>query len=405
MTSIPKPRLLYLGHNLPFPPHEGALIRSYHTVRLLSRAFDVTGVYFFRRGAHATDEARGAAVEEMGRFGSATAHPIPQEFSRWRTVWDHARSVMMGMPYTRWVHESRSVRERIEDELRGVGFDLVHVDSLDLLAYLPTFFGTATVLAHHNVESSLLRRRAEPEPALRKAYIRYQANLVESAEREWCRRVALNVAVSDQDAQALRRIAPESELFVMPNGVDTTEFTPTEEEPHGDIVFVGGYSWFPNTDGMEFFAQQVLPLIRAEEPNVAVRWVGKAPDEARTRFAELGVEMTGYVDDIRPEVLGSRVVVVPLRVGGGTRLKILDAWAMGKAVVSTSVGCEGLRTRHGENILIADTPAEFAQATLRVLRIPTLRRRLGAEARRTAEQHYDWDSLGDGMCARYLGLL
>lgn len=405
MTNRSRPRLLYLGHNLPFPPHEGALIRSYHTVRLLSGSFDITGIYFFRKGGHRTDDARKSAIREMGRFGEAAAFPIPQEFSRGRLVWDHARSVVTGTPYTRWVHDSGPVRERLEDVLSKNSYDLVHVDSLDLVAYLPQLSEMPTVLAHHNVESSLLRRRAEPYRGLKKIYVRHQADLVERAEREWCPRVSLNVAVSDEDARALRYLAPQSEVFVLPNGVDTGQFTPARAEPQGGIVFVGGHSWFPNTDGMDFFAREILPLIRKEDPDVPVRWVGKAPDDARRRFAALGVEMLGYVDDIRPEVQGSRVVIVPLRVGGGTRLKILDAWAMGKAVVSTSLGCEGLLTRDGENILIADAPEDFARAVLAVLRNPDLRTRLQEAARETAEAHYDWERLGQAMCERYLKLL
>ncbi|MEX2375114.1 MAG: glycosyltransferase family 4 protein [Dehalococcoidia bacterium] len=145
--------------------------------------------------------------------------------------------------------------------------------------------------------------------------------------------------------------------------------------------------------------------MRKERPDAEVRWIGKAPDEARRYFSSLGIEMLGYVEDIRPHVHDARCVIVPLRVGGGTRLKILDAWAMGKAVVSTSVGCEGLQTEDGENILIADTPEAFARATLRVFDTPHLRRKLEKNARVTAEKHYDWERLGRMMDERYRALL
>ncbi|MEX2375113.1 MAG: glycosyltransferase [Dehalococcoidia bacterium] len=237
-----RPRLLYLGHNLPFPPVEGALIRSYHTVRLLSRTFDVSAIYFFRRGAHASEEARRVALRELKRFGPATVHPISQEFSRTRFAWDHVRSLLTRTPYTRWSYESEDVRTRLSEEFGGDGFDMIHVDSLDLMAYLPAFVSSRmpVVLAHHNVESSLLRRRAEPERRLKRAYIKHQANLVARAEREWAPRVALNVTVSEDDAALLNQIAPEAEVFVVPNGVDTTAFAPNEKEPQGGIVFVGG---------------------------------------------------------------------------------------------------------------------------------------------------------------------
>ena len=225
------------------------------------------------------------------------------------------------------------------------------------------------------------------------------------AEREWCRRVSLNVAVSQEDASRLGTISGNVDVFVVPNGVDTRALEPSTSDPTGDIVFVGGYSWFPNADGMEFFAYEILPRLRRTIPGVRVRWIGRAPTEVIDRFRGLGVDMLGYVDDMRPEVHRARCVIVPLRIGGGTRLKILDAWALGKAVVSTSVGCEGLATESGRNILIADTPHEFAAEVVRVLSERSLRARLEAEARRTAIAHYDWETLGETMRTRYSSLL
>jgi len=156
---------------------------------------------------------------------------------------------------------------------------------------------------------------------------------------------------------------------------------------------------------MDFFAREILPVVRKEEPSVSVRWIGRAPPEAIDRFRALGVEMLGYVPDIRPELNRARCVIVPLRVGGGTRLKILDAWAMGKAVVSTGLGCEGLRVKPGDNILIADGPSDFASSILSVLRDSQLRRRLESGGRATAEAHYDWELLGQVMNSHYRSLI
>lgn len=400
-----KPRLLYLGHNLPYPPHEGALIRSYHTVRLLSEKFDLTGRYFFRRGTLPDAGARAQSVREMARFGPAVGHPIPQEWSRMRLVLDHLRSLASGTPYTRWMHRSAVFRAEVRRLIEIGGWDLVHVDSLDLSDLLPELNGIPVVLAHHNVESSLLRRRAEAETGLRKRYILHQADLMEEAERFWMPRVALNVVVSTEDETAFRRIAPEADTLVLPNGVDTAEFEPSDQAPEGGLLFVGGYSWFPNHDGMAYFAREILPLIRKEEPDIDVKWIGRAPDEAVGRFKDLGVEMLGYVEDIREEMWRARCVIVPLRVGGGTRLKILDAWSMGKAVVSTSRGCEGLEGRDGEDILIEDEPESFARAVLRVVRDERLREKLERGGRKTAENRFDWAVLGVRMRERYLEII
>jgi glycosyltransferase involved in cell wall biosynthesis len=188
--------------------------------------------------------------------------------------------------------------------------------------------------------------------------------------------------------------------------VDTTAFQPAPgDAPREGIVFVGGYTWFPNRDGMEYFASAILPHIREARPDVPVFWVGRAGPEVEERFAGHGVEVTGYVEDIRPRVHRAACFVVPIRVGGGTRLKILDAWALGKAVVSTSPGSEGLAVKQGKNMLVEDDPQAFARAVLRVLDSEALRERLEKEGRRTAVEKYDWDVVGRSMLSAYSDLL
>jgi glycosyltransferase involved in cell wall biosynthesis len=160
-------------------------------------------------------------------------------------------------------------------------------------------------------------------------------------------------------------------------------------------------SWFPNADALEFFDEEILPLVRARDEKMTVTWVGRAKPEVIARYATRGIQLTGHVDDIRPYVAKAACYVVPLRIGGGTRLKILDAWAMGKAVVSTSVGCEGLEAVDGQNILIRDDPAAFAAAVTTVLRDAGLRTALERNARVTAEQRYSWDVIGETMRRLY----
>jgi glycosyltransferase involved in cell wall biosynthesis len=255
---------------------------------------------------------------------------------------------------------------------------------------------------HHNVESRLLARRAAAErsPALR-GYLALQAALTCREEARWCERVRLNVAVSAPDRDELRAIAPGGRFVVVPNGVDTREFQPAEGDGR-TLAFVGGTEWPPNVQAMEFFCREVLPRLRERGDAPRVVWVGRASPEERRRYEQAyGVELTGYVDDVRPHLGGAACAIVPLRVGGGTRLKITTAWAMGKAVVSTSVGCEGLDARHGENILVADTPEEMAAAVHRVLHDGDLRARLERGARRTAEEVYDWEVIGREMVRAY----
>jgi glycosyltransferase involved in cell wall biosynthesis len=396
-----RPRLLFLCQNLPYPPDGGALIRSYHTLRLLAERFEVTALCFYRQANRPTRQEVEASLAGLRELADVEVFPIPQEHNVLRLLWDHARSVLTLRAYTKWAYESRDMRRAITEALDAGSVDVVHLDSLDLVTYLPLFRDLRVVVAHHNVESQLLARRARTLPMLRRLYVRLQAWLTRREEARWCPRVSHNLVVSADDERTLQALAPAARTLVVPNGVDTEAFQPGPPGPRSDIVFVGGYTWFPNRDGMEYFVAEILPLIRAEAPGVDVTWVGRAADATRRRLAEQGVTMTGYVDDIRDHVTPAACFVVPLRVGGGTRLKILDAWALGKAVVSTSQGAEGLDVRPGENMLVADTPPDFAKAVLEVLRDGALRTRLEAGGRRTAVDSYDWSAIGAVMMTAF----
>jgi glycosyltransferase involved in cell wall biosynthesis len=394
-----RPKLLFLCQTLPYPPDGGVAIRSFNVLRLLAARYDVTALCFYRRAAAVDVDASLAALSRI--VNRVEAFPIEQEYARGRLLIDHLRSVMLGRVYTVAAYESRAFRQRLSGLLQAEQFDVAHMDSLDLSAYLPLLARIPTVCVHHNVESALLRRRAATEPKLAlHGYLRLQAWLMEREERRWCPRVALNVAVSEADRMEFERLAPSARVTVVPNGVDVTQFVPRGAGT-GGIVFVGGMTWFPNKDALQYFAREILPRVRAAGCQDNVTWVGRALPGASEAYGALGVNLTGYVDDIRPYVGSAACYVVPLRVGGGTRLKILDAWAMGKAVVSTPIGCEGLDARDGWNILIRDDPQEFADAVRIVLTDPALRATLGANARLTAERVYSWDVIGEAMYGDY----
>jgi glycosyltransferase involved in cell wall biosynthesis len=227
---------------------------------------------------------------------------------------------------------------------------------------------------------------------------------MEEVERRWCPRVAMNVAVSERDRDRIMQLAPESRVAVVPNGVDTTEFQPRGVNGSG-VAFAGGTNPFPNLDALNFFAADILPHLQATGEHGPTRWIGRAsPEHQREYAATYGIELTGYVDDVRPLLDDAACHIAPLRIGGGTRLKILNSWAMGKPVVSTSVGCEGLETIDGDNILIRDDPKQFAAAVHAVLTNHELRRRLGERGRATAERCYSWEAIGRPMRETYLSV-
>lgn len=394
-----KPRLLFLAQLLPYPPDGGAPIRTYNILRLLAEHYDITLLCFYRRSVVRN---LASSHEALSGVADTTTFRIEQEFNRVRLVVDHLRSLLRGRVYTEFVYESADFRQALHQALNRHRFDLIHVDSLDLSGYLPALGDIPVVCVHHNVESQLLARRAllAGGRALR-WYMRRQAELMQEAEARWASRVALNVVVSAADGDRLASIAPTARIAVVPNGVDAVTFRPGPPQDERGILYVGGLNWFPNRDALDYLAEDILPRLRQQAVSDAVTWVGHASPSDQTAFAANGIDLKGYVDDVRPYVHQAACFIVPLRVGGGTRLKILDAWAMGKAIVSTSIGCEGLAAVDGHNILIRDDPDGFAAAVREVLANAPLRASLGANARQTVEQTYAWPIIGEQMMRSY----
>lgn len=402
-----KRSLLFLGHTLPYPPDSGASVRTYNILKILATTYDVTGLFFYRKATHPTPSHVRHAVHMLSDIARLDVFPIPQEQHRVRLLWDHLRSLSTTLPYTYYTYYSRHYRDAVARICATRSFDIVHVDSLDLSAYFPALPPAPVVCAHHNLESLLLRRRASAQRSIGlRTYMRIQAEFTRRHEIRWAPRVALNVLVSDPDRSELIAAAPQAHAIVVPNGASTKAFRPTSPSERNGIVFVGPASWQPNLEAMLYFANDILPAIRSRIPKVQVFWAGRVSDELRQRFQhDFGIHTTGYVEDIRSVLGTAAVCIVPLRTGGGTRLKILDAWALGVPVVSTSIGCEGLSVRDGDNILVRDTPAAFADAVTLLLQEQQLRSRIGSGGRDTAVTRYDWEVIGAQMLPEYQHLL
>ncbi|RME70601.1 MAG: glycosyltransferase, partial [Chloroflexi bacterium] len=259
------------------------------------------------------------------------------------------------------------------------------------------------IIVLHNIQSMLFRRIRQTYPATWEDRLFYRPELqkVIRYEKQFYSRYNLAITVSEADRQALGQLCPSLPAEVIPNGVDVSEFQPAAGtgRPGRTLIYFANYTTAPNADAIRYFCRQIFPAIRARQPDVRLRVVGNQPPPELARYE--GVEVIGYVPDVRAAVAAADVVVVPLRVGGGTRLKIVEALALGKAVVSTSVGAEGLEVTPGRDILIADTPEAFAEATVSLLQQPDLRASLGRNGRRLAEQVYDWDLLASRVDRLY----
>lgn len=404
-------RILFLSQCLPYPPHSGVTNRTYHVLQELQRAFDVTLVAFSRRNHQPDDASRAMAASVLRREISDVMEPvrIESEWSLATKLRSHALSVLAGKPYI-W-HEYGSPRfgQELEAAIARARPDMVHLDSMDLYRWLDSIPAVPTACTHHNIESDLLRLMAEHVSGrAAQTYLMHQAALVEKVERRLCARFDVNVMTSATDAGRLRALVPGARMTVAPNGVDVEFFrpSPAAQLVPGRVIFLGPTSMFANRDAVEFFLTGSWPSVRTHRGNATFHLIGKNSADEKVRFERhAGVTCHGYVPDVRPHFAEAECSVVPLRVGGGTRLKILDAWSMGKAIVSTSIGCEGLETDDGRNILIRDDPADFADAVVQILCDRDLRHRLAREGRATAEEFYAWPVIGRRLNDVYHELL
>jgi glycosyltransferase involved in cell wall biosynthesis len=273
------------------------------------------------------------------------------------------------------------------------GVDVCVADFLVAMPNLPATTAVPVVLFEHNVEHMIWKRLYEVEKRRwRRALLSLEWRKMQRYEAEACARAGLTVAVSEADRTLLAVGAPGADIRTIPTGVDTSYFHSNGAvEAPAALVFTGSMDWYPNEDAIMYFMDAILPEVRREVPGVSLAVVGRDPtDRLRAAGAAAGVRVTGTVADVRPYVAEASVYVVPLRVGGGTRLKIFEALAMGKAVVSTRVGAEGLPIVSDRHFLQADSPADFARAVVSLLKDPGRRRALGMAGRRLVEERYSW---------------
>jgi glycosyltransferase involved in cell wall biosynthesis len=313
------------------------------------------------------------------------------------------RSWLSPLPADLWKCRIPALRKEVARRLREGTVDLCVADFLAAVPNVPAGEAVPTVLFAHNVEHVIWQRLGQVEPSrLRRALLAMEWRKMRRYEARACNRVGLTLAVSDVDRGILAALAPGARIEAIPTGVDTAYFAPNgEREAPAALVFTGSMDWYPNEDAMRHFMTSILPRIRVQVPDVSVTVVGRNPGPAlRDAAGRAGVSVTGTVDDVRPYVAEAAVYVVPLRVGGGTRLKIYEALAMGKAVVSTSVGAEGLPLVPGEHFLQADEPATFADAVVSLIRNPPRRRSLGGAGRRLVEERYAWSQVAREFEAR-----
>jgi sugar transferase (PEP-CTERM/EpsH1 system associated) len=386
-------RILFLTPQLPYPPRQGAALRNWGFISGLASRHEITVLSFHASGLST------APITLPGVRQLETVEPPA------RTYRDRLRDLLTTrQPDMALRLASEQYAGRLRRLLEQQPFDVVHIGGIEMAPYLDVLAEARPrpliVFDDLNCEYLLQKRafitdlRAPTRwPAALYSLIQWQRLRV--YEAQVCCRADQVIAVSEADAEKLRRLAPGLKVAVVPNGVDTRAYLPAPTRPHPTtLVFTGTMDFRPNVDAVLWFAAKVLPRIQAEIRDIHFMVVGQRPhrrlDGLRSNPA---LTLTGWVEDTRPYIAQAAVYVAPLRIGGGTRLKLLEAMAMGKPVVATTLGAEGYPFTAGRELLLADTPADFASAVIELLRSPDLQFDLGRAAREFVAQRYDWRAI------------
>jgi polysaccharide biosynthesis protein PslH len=385
-------KILWVKAGGIYPPNIGGRIRSYRILKALARRHSITLFTFYA----ATKDDLHSAVEH--EFSRVVLMPLMIPASRTlREILRYARYLFSSLPYTVSKFCQPKVTQRVLQVVAEDKPDVIVCDFVFAAHSIPWDIPIPKILFTHNVETTIWKHhyKLARNPFWKMlSWREYQA--MDHFERDCINRANHVLTVSDRDRNIFSRMIDPSRITVIPTGVDLEYFRPSSnQEAPNTIVFSGAMDWMPNEDAIVFFIKAILPRIRQHIPGASLCVVGRDPSRGLLKLgtSEQGIEITGRVDDIRPFVHRAAVYVVPLRIGGGTRLKIFEAMAMGKAVVSTTIGAEGLPVRSGQDLLIADDPEDFANTTIKLLRDPIRRAEIGRTARELVDRSYSWDAV------------
>ena len=396
-------RTLHLVNTLPYPPYSGYNQRVLQIMQNLSGRVQQT--ILCRIMTPLTPE-QDAFCEEAPFDIHTVLLPRPNLLQK---IVKGLRFLPAKYPVTAagWYFKPmvRTLRKLLAEE----SFDFIVLEGIWLSVYWPIIRHSPAqkVLNLYDLESELLRRHAEVlPPGLNRWIYLSSARRMENLEKELSHEADLIWTVSEKERGHLLNPDTDLPVYLAPNGVDCSAIEPLPPQNGKEILFVGSFQYYPNVDGVQFFVNQVMPEVLKRCPQAVFRMVGRQPDKRiKALHKPPSIILTGEVDELEPCYRNAQVCVVPLRSGGGTRLKILEAMAYGRPVVSTTVGAEGIDVEHNRNILIADQPAEIAEAVCRVLNGPNLARNLTEEGRRLVESRYAWKSIANGMYEQYRTLM
>jgi glycosyltransferase involved in cell wall biosynthesis len=400
--------IVWLKTELLHPVDKGGKIRSYNMLKALKRNCHVT--YLTLDDGTADPEARELASEYCHEL-VCIPHQRREKFTTGFYV-ELMLNLASGLPYAIKKYESAPMRNEVAKRVADRRFDVLVCDFLAPAVNVPPSLDCASVLFQHNVEAMIWKRHYEVQTnAAKKAYLFRQWQKMLSFEAKMCPQFDCVVAVSREDRKQMQEEYDVKNIYDVPTGVDTEFFRPsgqTKTRPH-NLVFTGSMDWLPNEDAIRYFTEQIMPRIKQSIPGVTLTVVGRDPYPGLVELSkrDASIVVTGRVDDVRPFIEEAAVYIVPLRIGGGTRLKIFEAMAMEKPIVSTSIGAEGLPVSDGEDILLADTPESFADVVIRLFQQEGLANEIGQRAAAKVRQQFGWDTVAESfasICERTIAM-
>lgn len=383
-------RLLWMKSDYVIPPDTGGKIRTYNLLRELYRLCDVTYLSFKSEPTPNTEPAISTCAHRV-----MTVHKQEEKKSGPRFYLRVIRGMTSKLPYIIQKYRSTRIVQHQRDYVRQAGEPAVVLcDFLEMAENVDWRLPCPKVLFQHNVESLIWQRYFETEThPLKRAYFNFERKRMAKYETDTCNRFDLVFTVSEEDRQLLKERGVTRPMEVLETGVDADFFRPTDQAPvPARLVFLGSLDWMPNIDGLRWFVHHVYPLIRRRQPAVTLDIVGRRPGPEVLRLADgdSSIRIASDVADVRPYISDGEVFVVPLRIGGGSRIKIYEAMSMSRAVVSTTIGAEGLPLQPDHHIAIGDHPSEFAEQALRLLANQAQRDRMAQSGCDLVTQHYQW---------------
>lgn len=397
-------KILWVSHLVPYPPKGGVMQRSYNIIRELSKYNQIDFISFYQKAHHILpgSEIDAGIIEIKKICRIVEIYEIPSDKFKMKKLLNIFLGLITSKPYNVWWLKSSEFANALRKTTKDADYDIYYFDTIALAQYLSNLsskkgYAPIKILNHHNIESQIMDRRSKKEKNVLKSFIfRLESKKRANYERRICRCFDRNVVVSELDGKRLKDIVGNIPCIIVPNGVDLEYFKSTGSVQRDNcIIFIGGLKFYPNISAIRFFLKDIWKNLKSKVPNIKFYIVGKFPpkDLIAASKKDKNIIVTGFVNDIRKLLEEATVYICPITDGGGTKLKILDALAMKKAIVAHPIACEGIDVTHGKNVMFATNENEFLSHIVELINNGKRRIQLGENARLLIEEKYAYDKI------------